>query len=216
MHFHACIFDLDGTLLNTIEDIAAAMNTALEEVNCPGHTADHYKKLVGQGIDMLIKRALPQGRNNDATVSQVKAAFWQHYLLHLTDTTRPYPGIPELLNRLVEQHIKLAVLTNKPHKLACLIVKRLLSAWPFRMVMGARTGKTKKPEPAGALLIAHKLGVQPEHILFIGDSDVDVLTARNAGMRPIAVTWGFRTKEELKKSGADILISEPLELLRHL
>ncbi|MBN1798814.1 MAG: HAD family hydrolase [Spirochaetales bacterium] len=216
MHYRACIFDLDGTLLDTIEDIAAAMNTALAGIGCPGFTTERYKRLVGLGVDMLIKRALPKDRNSDKTAAQVKAAFRQHYLGHLTDTTRPYPGIPELLDELVKRNIKLAILSNKPHEMARLSVQRLLPAWPFQAVRGAEEGRAKKPDPTAALLIADKLGVGPEHVLFIGDSDVDIRTACNAGMKPIAVTWGFRNSEELKKSGADILISKPPELLRYL
>jgi len=216
MQYQACIFDLDGTLLNTIEDIATAMNSSLAAVDCPQYSASYYKRLVGQGLDMLIKLALPENKNNNETINQVKILFRKEYLLHLTDTTCPYPGIPELLDQLVKQKIKLAVLSNKPHEMTLLSVERLLSAWPFQIIMGAEAERVKKPDPAGALLIADKLGIQPEHILFIGDSDVDIRTARYAGMRPVGVTWGFRSKEELIESGADILISEPLELLRYL
>jgi phosphoglycolate phosphatase len=165
---------------------------------------------------MLIRRALPQDCSSDETVTRVKRLFRHHYLEHLTDTTRPYPGIPELLERLVKQNIKLAVLSNKPHEMARLSVRRLLSGWPFQVVMGVEAGRAKKPDPAAALLIAEKLGIRPEHTLFIGDSDVDIRTARNAGMRPIAVAWGFRSRDELIQNGADVLISEPPELLRYL
>jgi phosphoglycolate phosphatase len=216
MRYRACIFDMDGTLLNTIEDIAAAMNTALASVNCPGYTAAHYKNLVGSGIDMLIRRALPEECTDDKTLTQVKTVFRKQYLLHLTDTTRPYPGIPQLLDQLVKRNIKLAVLSNKPHEMVLLSVKRLLSGWPFQVLMGAGSETTKKPDPAGALLIADKLEVQPKQILFIGDSSVDIETARKAGMQPVAVTWGFRKKEELIQMSAEIMISEPLKLLQHL
>jgi phosphoglycolate phosphatase len=214
MNYSACIFDLDGTLLNTISDLASVVNTALKFFGYPGHAVADYKKMVGEGLEKLIMYALPQNHNDGETVKKVKEVVRKEYLLHLTDTTAPYPGIPELLDKLQEREIKLAILTNKPQQMVDLSVDRLLSSWPFLAVRGMQPEIPPKPDPKAALLIAEKLRLRPSQILLVGDSDIDIQTANNAGMRPVAVTWGFRPRKELEKCRVEFIIDRPEELLR--
>jgi phosphoglycolate phosphatase len=213
VRFKACIFDLDGTLVNTLDDITSAMNRALSLYGYPGLPSERYKKLVGRGLDLLIRRVLSGKNRPPGIIRRLAEEFGKQYRLHLTDTTSAYPGIPELLDQLAVRNIPMAVMSNKPHEMTVEIVSRLLSARPFRIVLGAGNGFPLKPDPAGALFIARELGSHPEHILFVGDSETDLATAVNAGMFPLAVTWGFRTRRELRQSGARSFVSRPDRIL---
>ncbi len=213
MRFQACIFDLDGTLLNTLDDIAAAMNRALALYGYRGLPASRYKKLVGRGIDMLVRRIFSKKHLKPDVIRGLREEFGKQYRLRLTDTTAPYRGIPTLLDKLTARGLPLAVLSNKPQEMTAEIVSRLLARWPFRIVLGAGNGFPLKPDPAGALFIARKLGLDPGEILLVGDSEADIITAENAGMYAVAVTWGFRSRYELKRSGARSFVSRPERIL---
>lgn len=215
---HECVlFDLDGTLLNSLEDLAASMNTVLKNLGFAGHEIESYKYFVGDGMEPLARRALPASRQDDALlIDRCVKAMSLEYRQHWADKTRPYPGIPELLDALTAKQIKMVILSNKPHDFTCKIVEQLLSSWHFDVVMGAQATIPKKPDPAAALQLAAQLHIAAEKFLYAGDTSTDMRTATAAGMYPVGVLWGFRTADELIKSGAACLIEKPMELLRHL
>ncbi len=213
MKYKAVLFDLDGTLLDTIQDIAESMNSVLRCCNFPTHPVETYKTFVGDGIEALARRVLPEGRRDEETVSGCVSAMRKEYWARWQDNTRPYEGVPELLDALVARGIKLAVLSNKPDDITKIMVAGVLSGWPFEPVLGAKPSVPKKPDPAGALEIARQLSVPPEKFLYLGDTGTDMKTAKAAGMYPVGVDWGFRTAAELVSNGAKIVIKNPLELL---
>jgi phosphoglycolate phosphatase len=213
MNYKAVIFDLDGTLLNSIEDLADSMNTVLEEAGFPIHDVDSYKYFVGNGIRNLVCQSFPQTHRDSLSVEHFIQNMQEEYAKRWNKKTRPYDDIPELLDKLEEKNIHMAVLSNKPDKFTKLIVKELLSDWHFSAVYGDREGIPKKPDSKGALEIAGMLGLQPKNILYLGDTGVDMQTASNAGMFAVGALWGFRKKEELVSNGAAALINSPLELL---
>ena len=215
MKYQAVLFDLDGTLLDTLEDLADSMNRALNRLGYDTHPVDEYRFFVGDGIEKLAARALPL-QASQAEVEKCSIAMREEYDTSWADKTHPYPGIPQLLNSLTQQNIKLAVLSNKPDPLTKLIINKLLADWHFELVLGARPGVPKKPDPSVALKIASTLKIHPKQFLYLGDTNTDMKTAVAAGMYPVGVLWGFRTAEELCTSGAKTLIHEPLEVLRLL
>jgi len=209
----ALIFDLDGTLLDSLEDLADAMNHVLGAAGLPTHAVAAYRYFVGDGIEMLVRRALPEGAADDATVARTVAAMGEEYDRRATRKTRPYPGIPELLDALFARGLPVAILSNKPHEATRQVVERLLPRWAFAAVRGARPEVPKKPHPAGALELASHLGVPPQDFLYLGDTGTDMRTARGAGMRAVGVLWGFRPAEELTAAGAEALVAAPGDLL---
>ena len=213
MNYRAVIFDLDGTLLNSIEDLADSMNTVLEKAGFPTHDVESYKYYVGDGIKNLVFKSLPAAYRDNQSVKYFSEKMQEEYAKRWSKKTRPYDGIPELLDMLKAKNIHMAVLSNKPDKFAKLIVKELLGNWHFNAVYGDREGIPKKPDPKGALEIAGILGLQPKNILYLGDTGTDMQTANNAGMFAAGALWGFRKKEELVSNGAAALINNPLELL---
>lgn len=213
MKFKAVIFDLDGTLLNTIDDLANSTNAVLERAGYPTHSNEAYKYFVGDGLRNLMKRALPENKKDDASVEFYLAEMKAEYSKRWDEKTRPYEGIPELLDALSARGLKLAVLSNKVDNMTQLVISRLLSGWHFDIVAGEKAGVPRKPDPAGALKIAGRLDIKPEEILYLGDTNVDMLTATSAGMYPVGVLWGFRDADELVKGGARILIAKPQALL---
>ncbi|MBI2919209.1 MAG: HAD family hydrolase [Chloroflexi bacterium] len=213
MPFAAVLFDLDGTLLNTLDDIASSANSALAEIGFPVHAAEAYKYFVGDGRGALAVRVLPEDRRDEATVARLIACIDREYNQHWADTTRPYDGVPELLRSLATRGTKMAVLSNKPDDYTRLMVSRLLPEWRFEAVVGARPSVPSKPDPAGALEIAGRLGVPPQQWVYVGDTDTDMKTARASGMFPAGALWGFRNEEELTASGARALLSHPTDLL---
>jgi len=216
MKYKAIIFDLDGTLLNTLDDLGNAMNRVLSDMGFPIHAIDEYRSFIGDGVEKLIKRALPEKNRNEVTVHTCIEAFLEDYKKNRNVNTRPYEGISELLDALKERGLKMAVLSNKPHDTTSLCVAELLPRWRFDAVLGHRDRTPHKPDPAGALEISKHLNIPPGEFLFLGDSGVDMETAIAAGMFPVGVLWGFRDAEELRKSGAQALISHPLEVLNLL
>jgi len=213
MTYKAIIFDLDGTLLDTLDDLANAMNRVLLERRFPTHGIDKYRSFIGDGVDNLIKRALPEKNCNEDTVHTCIEAFLEDYHKNWNRDTRPYKGIPELLDALKERGLKTAILSNKPHDTTTVCVTELLPRWRFDVVLGHRDGTPHKPDPSGALEISMRLTIPPEEFLYVGDSGVDMETAIAAGMFPVGVLWGFRSAEELEERGAQALISHPLEVL---
>jgi phosphoglycolate phosphatase len=213
MTFGAVLFDLDGTLLDTLADLAEATNCVLRRWGFPEHPLASYKLFVGDGIEQLVRRALPAARHEERTVADCVDALIKEYGQRWDEKTRPYDGIPELLTALVQRDLQLAILSNKPHDMTEVLVARLLSSWPFSIVFGARAGVPKKPDPRVALEIADRLGIPPEKTLYLGDTGIDMKTARAARMFPVGALWGFRDAEELLESGAAVLVERPIDLL---
>lgn len=208
----AVLFDLDGTLVDSLADIAAAANDVLGELGHPIHPLDAYRRLVGDGARELLRRALPehaQGALDDAL-----ARYRERYRERLLERTRPYPGIAELVGDLRDAGIPCAVVTNKPHELACRLVEALFAPGSFVEVVGQRDGVPHKPDPTGALGVVRRLGVAPGSAWFVGDSATDVRTARAGGMIAVGVLWGFRPRSELVESGARHLVSSPEDIAR--
>jgi len=216
MQFKAILFDLDGTLLDTLEDLGNSVNRVLAEKEFPTHDLDLYRYFVGDGALMLITRALPKQKRKTEVIQSCVDAFQQDYSQNWKVKTKLYDGIAEMLDELVTRNLKLAVLSNKPHKFTKQSVDKLLSNWRFEIVLGQRDAVPRKPRPEGALEIAEHLNTKPENILYLGDSAVDMQTATAAGMFPVGVLWGFRSAKELNDSGAKALLERPLEVLSHL
>lgn len=205
----AIVFDLDGTLIDSLGDIAAAMNEALAACGRPGHAVDDYRAFVGAGVGVLAARALGAAAGaplQDAVVS----AFRGRYAARLLEATRPYPGVAALLDGLRARGVGAAVLTNKPQPAAERLVEALLGAWPWAV---ADHGLPRKPDPAGAREALRALGVAPTRALLVGDSDIDVNTARAAGLRSVGAAWGFRGPDELRAAGADVIVARPEDVL---
>ena len=214
MKFEAVLFDLDGTLLDSIEDLTDSMNIVLDGFGFPGHDAEVCKYFVGDGVEMFALRALPENRRDEATVAQCVAEMRAEYSKRWSLKTRPYDGIPELLDDLTLRNLKLAVLSNKPEESTKEMVAELLSKWQFYPVAGARPAVPKKPDPILAIEISQQLRVPADKFLYLGDTGTDMKTARGAGMFPVGALWGFRTAEELKDTGAEVLVAHPSEVLQ--
>ena len=214
MPAQAVLFDLDGTLLDTLADIAAAANAALTLEAMPTLPDAAYRQFIGDGVDMLFRRALPADQEHDsARIDRCVAGFHATYATSWNVASQPYRGIPELLDALVALGLPLAILSNKPDEFTRLCADFYLAAWPWRVVVGQRAGIPRKPDPTAALTIADHIGIAPADIVYVGDSSVDMRTARAAGMKAVGVSWGFRTVEELRATGASAIIDHPTELL---
>lgn len=213
MKYRAVLFDLDGTLLDTLQDLADSMNRVLTGLGYLTHDTKKYQYFVGDGMEILARRALPPGTPS-AEAAKCAAAMKEEYGKHWADKTHPYKGIPELLESLAGRDIKPAILSNKPDDLTKVVVNKLLPQWRFKAVIGARTGVPKKPDPTMALAIATDLNILPEQFLYLGDTDTDMMTANAAGMYPVGALWGFRTADELTTAGAKTLIENPMDLMR--
>ncbi|MBI1871537.1 MAG: HAD family hydrolase [Chlamydiae bacterium] len=213
MKFKAVLFDLDGTLLDTLADLANSMNTVLENFNFPIHPIESYKSFVGEGVEYLAMMALPAKERQDSMIQNCVQAMRKEYQKRWNELTQPYPGIPELLDELAKRQVKLSILSNKPHDFTKIIVEQFLPKWKFKVVLGAQNTLPKKPHPKAALQIAKEMEEPPEKIIFLGDTKIDMETAVTAGMYAIGALWGFRTREELLQSGAKSLIQKPEELL---
>lgn len=216
MNYKAVLFDLDGTLLDTLQDIADSVNKALSHFGFPQHELEAYKYLVGDGREALALRALPEHCRNAGAVAELVARIGGEYAEHWADNTYPYEGVPEMLDSLTTRGINMAILSNKPHDFTEVTVSRFLPHWRFLIVMGAVPSVPRKPDPSAALEITRRLNVQPSEFLFVGDSDVDMKTATAAGMYAVGALWGFRTADELVASGAKVLIENPTRLLELL
>ncbi len=210
----AVFFDLDGTLLNTIADLAASMNEVLTQRGCPVHPVEDYRYFIGDGVRMLVIRALPPSLRTEEGVQETVQAFREVYARRWKETTRPYPGIEDLLQALVQQEIPLGVVSNKPHEPTLLCMQTFFSQVPFAVIQGMTQDLQPKPDPAGLLAALKFCGADPEHSLYVGDSGVDVQAARRAGLLAVGAEWGFRTREELLDHGAEFVVQHPLEVLQ--
>ncbi len=212
MTYRAVIFDLDGTLLDTLQDLADAVNAVLRRMGCPIHPVEAYKYFIGQGFSVLAERSLPPAQRSPSRIAECVAGSKAEYAARWQRSTRPYDGVPALLDELTRRGVKMAILSNKPHEFTEVVVRHFLAAWRFEAVLGGREGVPAKPDPAAALEIGRLLGLPPGDILYAGDSGTDMQTARRAGMFAVGVLWGFRGREELLAGGAQALIDRPGEL----
>jgi phosphoglycolate phosphatase len=214
MLIRAVVFDLDGTLLDSLADIANACNAVLAAHALPTYPIDAYRYMVGDGVRRLITRAVPNGNVPDATdLEPWIAQFLVHYERAWNVESRLYDGIPELLRELTDRAISMSVLSNKPQEATMRCVRHFLAEFPFAAVLGQDVGRPPKPDLTGVREILEKLKVDPSACLYLGDTGVDMLTARGAGMMAVGATWGFRDAEELRSAGADVILDHPLELL---
>lgn len=209
----AIIFDLDGTLLDTIEDIGTCANDTLASRGYPTHSIDLYKELVGDGLTNLARKVLPEGNRSDSDVELFCEEYRPRYATGWNKTTRPYDGIVEILHTLIQKEIPLAVLSNKRDDATKLCVGSYFPSVRFAEVRGERSGVPIKPHPQAALEIAAFLNVLPEECLFVGDSEIDLRTAHAANMKSVGVTWGFRPRSLLEDERATHIITAPSELL---
>ena len=213
MRFKAVFFDLDGTLLDTFDDLAYCTNKFLSDRGYPIHHVYASRYFVGDGAKMLVTRVLPEEARNETLIEECRKDFETLYRECWNRHTVPYQDIPELLNALTKRKLKLAVLSNKPQEFTVLTVGRLLQNGNFDIILGQREGVPKKPDPAGMLEICQHLRVSSEDFLYLGDTATDMKTAVAAGCYPVGVLWGFRTEKELKDNGAQAIINTPLDAL---
>ena len=204
------IFDLDGTLLNTLYDLGNSTNRVLNLYGLDSYPVDVYKTFVGNGIRTLVKRAFPPDFEN---LDEAVERFIQDYSAHCMDESVPYDGVPELLETLTAMGISIGVCTNKKQELTDMVIEKYFGAFPFVEVIGDRFDGFTKPDSKYPLEIAEKMNLAPEEIIFLGDSDVDIRTAINAGMMPVGASWGFRSEKELRDEGAKHIIHHPSALL---
>jgi phosphoglycolate phosphatase len=213
MKFTCVIFDLDGTLVNTLDDIARSMNKALEVQGFPAVPEDDYRDIVGWGIKRLAFLALPPEARNEKTAETVAGYAARFYAEEPLVHSKPYPGIPEMVAELRRRRVKTAVLTNKPDPVARLVIDGLFPPFSFDAVLGDKPGRPRKPDPASAWEILMELGRTPRDTILTGDSEIDIETARAAECHALGVSWGFRSREVLEKAGAQRIIDSPEELL---
>lgn len=211
MHkYKTYIFDLDGTLLSTLADLAASTNYALRTHHMPERSLDEVRRFVGNGVKKLMERAIPDGLNNPL-FEETFATFRQHYMQHNLDTTQPYPGIMQLLEQLKAEGKNIAVVSNKFYAATQELCRHFFGDL-VQVAIGEREGISKKPAPDTVLEAMRQLGVKPEECVYVGDSDVDIDTARNSGLPCISVLWGFRDKDFLMAHGATTFISDPMQI----
>ncbi len=213
--FEAVLFDMDGTILDTLADIGESMNRVLTSFGFTSHPLDAYRYLVGEGSAVLVEKALPDTARKPDIIQKCLRAYQEDYGCHWREHTRLYPGIAELLDGLLDRNVRMAILSNKFHEFTWQCYEHFFKRWPIDPVLGIRDGIPRKPDPAAALEIAEYLGLSPSRILYVGDTAVDMKTAVSAGMFPVGVLWGFRTREELLANGAQFLAEHPVQILEH-
>ena len=213
MKYKAVLFDLDGTLLNTLKDIAISANTVLSNNGYPVHDIYSYKKFVGDGMESLVRRILPEDQKDESVVQKCLKELSEIYSQGWYNRTGLYPGIKEMLTELQRKKIRLSIFSNKPHEFTTAHVEYFLSEWKFEAVFGIKEGIPKKPDPYAAIEISKIMSIPPEEFIYVGDTNTDMKTAIGAGMLPVGVLWGFRDEKELTDSGAKIIINKPEELL---
>lgn len=207
------IFDLDGTLINSIKDLGAATNVALEKNGFPTHPLEAYPMYVGNGVSKLIERALPENQRNEAMVKKIRVDFTEYYDKHNIDYTRPYDGILELLQHLQDKGIAIAVASNKYDAAAKAIVAALFPTIKFAAIEGQKEGVPVKPDPSIVFEILGATQTKKQDVLYVGDSGVDMETARRACVDSVGVTWGFRSVEELRANYANHIVNKPVEII---
>jgi phosphoglycolate phosphatase len=208
------IFDLDGTLLNTLQDLADCTNYILRKKNYPKHPLDSFRYFVGNGIRKLIERAIPESERIPEKIDEITADFMAYYHLHNAEKTAPYKGIIPMLTELNRRNILIAVASNKAHEIMTPLMEHYFPGINFAAILGNRQGVPTKPDPAIVKEILQITGISEKETLYAGDTSVDMNTATAAGLAKIGVLWGFRTKEELVAAGADYLVEKPEEILK--
>lgn len=210
------IFDLDGTLLDTIADLAAATNFALAHYGLPTHKEEEYKFFVGNGINKMFERALPEDKRNEEYITKLRSQFVPYYDVHNSDLSRPYPGMVELLKELQRNNIAIGVASNKYQEAAVKLVLQFFPGVDFALILGQREGVPSKPDPTIAYEIIEHTGIAKEDTVYIGDSCVDMQTGKNAGITTVGVSWGFRPKAELESYNPDFIADDADELRKYL
>jgi phosphoglycolate phosphatase len=217
MTHSAVLFDLDGTLLDTLEDLGDSMNSVLKALGFPAHEISAYRYFVGDGVENLVRRSLPEAaRGKEDLVRECVPRMRAEYSARWKVKTRLYDGIPELLDGLSARGAKIAILSNKPHAAVAPIVDHFLGRWHFDAALGAPPGVPIKPDAGAALEVCRMLATPPSSFLYLGDTNTDMITANSAGMFAVGVLWGFRTEEELRESGARALVRHPLQVVELL
>jgi len=214
MKYQAIIFDLDGTLLNTLDDLTVAFNIACSQFGCPPSNRKEYKQLVGNGARYVIVTRFKKHHISEEHIEQALRIFREAYRSTELSQTHPYPGIVEVLNALSETPIKLNVLSNKPHQDTVQCIRQFFNIRQFEVVLGHQENNPLKPDPTSAKEIMKQCGVPCHRGLFVGDTSVDIETAHHASMYAVGVTWGFRTQTELEQCGADTIIQKPDEIIK--
>lgn len=207
------IFDMDGTILDTLQDLADSTNHLLRSHGFPEHPLDAYRYFVGNGIKKLIERAIPESERTPEKIEALYNEFLPYYEIHKEDKTKPYPGILKLLKDLQERGIATAIASNKIQSAMLPLTEHYFPGIRFIAVLGNRDGIPPKPHPIIVEDIIDRMGVKKSEVLYAGDTAVDMQTAANAGVRKIGVLWGFRSKQELEEAGADFIIEKPEEIL---
>ncbi len=215
MKWKGIIFDLDGTLLDTLADLAVAANSTLAHFGFPGHPVDAYRYFVGEGLKTLIQRIVPTTSCSDEELAAYMKKFTEIYSRTWNQNSAPYDGIQEMVSSLSSSGMQLAVLSNKPHDFTRICVEQFFPNAPFSFVYGQREGVSKKPDPAGALEIADKMGLASGEILYVGDTATDMKTGNSAGMKTIGVLWGFRDRQELEANQASKIVATPAEVVSY-
>lgn len=210
------IFDLDGTLLDTIADLAAATNFALAHFGLPTHSEEEYKFFVGNGINKMFERALPEDKRTEEYIMKIRSQFVPYYDAHNSDLSRPYPGMVELLKELQQNGIAIGVASNKYQEAAVKLVLQFFPGVDFALILGQREGVPSKPDPTIAFEIIGHTGIAKEDTVYIGDSCVDMQTGKNAGVTTVGVSWGFRPKAELESYSPDFIADNAGELQKFL
>ena len=214
MPYRAIIFDLDGTLLDTIGDLADSINAVLSENGLPNRPRNEFRYIIGDGMEMALRRLLPESMHNPSMLKSFVDMVRDEYSVRWNSTSMPYPGIPGLLDYLKRKDIRTAVLSNKPHDFTVLMIESILDRWQFDSVLGLSDRFPRKPDPASTLFTARALEVDPPDIIFLGDTSIDMKTARAAGMFAAGALWGYRERDELDAAGAHILVEHPADLMR--
>ncbi len=216
MSIKGVCFDLDGTLLDTLADLADSMNRTLERHGLPTHPVEAYKTFVGNGLTVLVRRAAPAAEGDDDLARQLIDGMRAEYAKRWAERTRPYDGVPEMLNALEARGVAMGILSNKPHDFTELCVAELLPHWKFQVVLGVSETTPAKPDPTGLKNLCSEMGLDRSEFLYVGDTNTDVETAKAGGLVAVGVLWGFRGADELTAAGADTLIAHPVELLELL
>lgn len=212
--YKAVIFDLDGTLLDTIDDLGDSVNLALEELGYPQRTTDEYKLMVGNGFENLIRRAFPGNVSADeGMVSCMYELFRDNYSRLYMEKTKPYDGICEVVEELYKKGVPMAVDSNKRESFTVNLIHKFFPKDYFRLILGELPPRAKKPDPVSVEMISKEMGIPPREILFVGDTRIDVETGKNAGCDVAGVLWGFRDEKELREAGADYIIKAPRDIL---
>jgi phosphoglycolate phosphatase len=214
--YKAVLFDLDGTLINSLQDIADSMNRVLTANGFSIHDYDAYRFFIGRGLRNLVGNVLPETSKTEENIENLFNDLLKDYAENCLRKTALYQGIPELLDKLVERGLKITILSNKADVFTKKIAAKLMNRWPLEVVLGSGGEIPRKPDPIGAFTICERLGLSPKDFLYVGDTSVDMKTAIAAGMYGVGITWGFRSREELVESGAKAIIDSPEELLRLL